>query len=148
MVATLQHPLLPIRSKKRVDTIHDLNHLALKKNISFSQKLYARFMMNRAVKSSDRLITVSKFSLNEIVKYTGVTKKKIKYIYNGVNVDMIKHAIDNSIVMKVKKKYHLPEKYILYVGNIKPHKNLKLLLLNTLLITKNMLYFPSRKGNL
>lgn len=121
-------PVFPVRSKRRVTTIHDLNHIALARYLSLNQKLYARFMMKRAVSISDRIITVSKFSRNEIVKYTEVSEKKIRVIYNGVNGDYFKPATEENIRLKVKKKYNLPGKYILYVGNVKPHKNLKSLL--------------------
>ena len=121
-------PVFPVRSKSRVTTIHDLNHLVFAKYLSLNQKLYARFMMKRAVKISDRIITVSKYSRNEIVKYTGVSEEKIRVIYNGVNGDYFKPTTEKNIRLKVKKKYNLPGKYILYVGNVKPHKNLKSLL--------------------
>ena len=121
-------PVFPIRSKRRVTTIHDLNHLVLARYLSLNKKLYARFMMKKAVRISDRIITVSKYSQNEIVKYTGVAEEKIRVIHNGVNEDHFRPTTEENIILKVKKKYNLPRKYILYVGNVKPHKNLKSLL--------------------
>ncbi len=105
-------PVLPIKAKKRVVTIHDVYHLAFKSTLTVPQKIYAEFMIKQAVKKSDVIITVSEFSKNEILKYNPVNKD-ISVIYNGVNLDFFK-PLNN-----VKK-----EKYILYVGNVKPNKNL------------------------
>ena len=104
-------PILPIKAKKRIVTIHDVYHLAFYDNLSLSQKIYSKFMINQAVKKSDIVLTVSNFSKKEIIKYTN-TNKNIEIIYNGIEKDWI----SNDIYPK--------ENYILYVGNVKPHKNL------------------------
>lgn len=108
-------PLLPIRAKKRMVTIHDVYHLAFADQFSLLKRTYARFMINQAVKRSDIILTVSEFSKHEIIKYTG-TNKKIHVVYNGIGVEPSIYP-DNS-----NSLFDSP--YILYVGNVKPHKNL------------------------
>jgi glycosyltransferase involved in cell wall biosynthesis len=121
-------PLLPLRVKKRFVTIHDVFHLAFFDALSFRQKAYARFMMNSAVKLSDRIVTVSDFSKSEIIKYTKTGHDKITVIYNGV--DRIKfRPLSGPDLARMKEKFKLHDKFILFVGNIKPHKNLKRLLM-------------------
>ncbi|MDB5159543.1 MAG: mfpsA 2 [Mucilaginibacter sp.] len=112
-------PFLPIKAKKRLVTIHDVYHLAHYDTLTTKQKLYARLIMNKAVSVSDLIITVSGFSKNEILKYTNCKQGKIKVIYNGVNTPPNVYNYE-----MVKNKYKLPDKYLLYVGNVKPHKNL------------------------
>lgn len=121
-------PIIPVRSKKRVVTIHDVNHLALSESLKAKQKLYSRFMMRKAVSLSDKIVTVSNFSKSEIIKYTGISDKKVKVIYNGVEQDRYRIYNDNELFLKIRKRYALSEKYILFVGNVKPHKNLRNLL--------------------
>ena len=104
-------PLLPIKAKKRIVTIHDTYHLAFQSNLNLLQKSYAKFMTNKAIKLSDAIITVSNFSKSEIIKYTK-TLKSINVIYNGINKNLFAN------------KENSKENFILYVGNIKPHKNL------------------------
>ena len=106
-------PVLPVKAKKRVVTIHDVYHLAFKSTLTVPQKIYAEFMIKQAVKKSDVIITVSEFSRNEILKYTN-TKKSISVVYNGINKKYFRNTL----------KSGEKEKYILYVGNVKPHKNL------------------------
>ncbi|WP_299062397.1 glycosyltransferase family 1 protein [uncultured Polaribacter sp.] len=112
-------PILPIRAIKQVTTIHDINLLAFNNNFSILKKMYAKLLYKNAVKKSHQIITVSNFSKSEILKYLKVDEKKINVIYGGVNKLFFKKSTLN---------FELPKNYLLYVGNVKPHKNLITLL--------------------
>lgn len=112
-------PILPIKANKRITTIHDVNHLTKMNKMSYLKKLYSKILYVNAVKKSKKIITVSNFSKNEIIKYTNAKSNKITVIYCGVN---------KGFNIFSTKNIGLPEKYILFVGNVKPHKNLKTLL--------------------
>jgi glycosyltransferase involved in cell wall biosynthesis len=116
-------PLLPVKAKKRVVTIHDVYHLAYYNQLTHAQKIYAKLLINMAVRLSDSIITVSEFSKSEIIKHTGYDGKKITVIHNGV-----KQTVNHKSHDEIRLKYNLPSKFILFVGNVKPHKNLKVLL--------------------
>ncbi|MRR14816.1 glycosyltransferase family 1 protein, partial [archaeon] len=113
-------PLLPVRAKRRAVTIHDVYHLAFIKTLSLIEKVYARTVLPMAAYLSDRIITVSSFSKGEIVRYTGIGPDKIEVVYNGVDSRGFLEARRNPMLLE---KYGLRD-YILFVGNIKPHKNL------------------------
>jgi len=121
-------PILPIRIKKRVVTIHDVFHLAFFRTLDLREKLYAKVMINTAVRLSKKIITVSKYSKSEIIKYTRVNKDKIVVIYPGTNKERFKVYQNKILLNRIRKKYNLPERFFLFVGNVKPHKNLKSLL--------------------
>lgn len=108
-------PLLPIRSRKRVVTVHDVCHLIFG---SWIEKKYAKFMIRKAL-NADRVITVSQFSKNEIETWFG--KRNLTAIPIGVNQEIF---FRRDFSDKLRKKYRLPEKFILFVGSRKPHKNL------------------------
>ena len=113
-------PLLPINSQKRIATIHDAYHLAYYKELSLLQKIYAKKVINSALKRSDKIITVSNFSKKEILHYTDQKyKDKIEVVYNGVSDNKLELI---NYTNELNKK---PIPYLLYVGNIKPHKNLE-----------------------
>lgn len=118
-------PILPIKSNKRVVTIPDAAHLAVSKLMGFSiiQKIYANIVFRAAVFLSDVVLTISHFSKREILKYAAVDSNKIKVIYLGID-SKINNAVLPIEKEEVFKKYALPQKYILFVGNVKPHKNL------------------------
>jgi glycosyltransferase involved in cell wall biosynthesis len=115
-------PLFAGKTYKRIVTIHDVFHLAHFKQLNIKQKVYAKLVINCAAKSSNAIVTVSNFSKNEILKFTGTNEDKISVIYNGVKQKTLIRDIG-----AIREKYNLPIRYILYVGNVKPHKNLKLL---------------------
>ncbi len=110
-------PLLPVRAKHRVVTIHDVYHLAYMHTLKLVEKMYVRMVLPLAAVLSEKVITVSSFSKSEIVKYTGIRSEKIEVIYNGV--DYLKFNDTKGV-----NTLNLSGRYLLYVGNVKPHKNI------------------------
>jgi len=111
-------PLFPIRAKKRIVTIHDVYHLAHPNLFPYFKISLIKFYMKFIKVSYEEIITVSKFSKKEIMKYTSIPSKKITVTYLAVNDNF-----DSFI-----KLPQIKDEYILFVGNVKPHKNLKLCL--------------------
>jgi glycosyltransferase involved in cell wall biosynthesis len=114
--------LLPIKAKTIITTIYDVNHLSVINKSSFLKKLYSHLLYKNATYKAAQIITISEFSKSEIIKYTKADERKIKMIYCGV--DKTKFSQQNEDLTNLS----LPEKYILFVGNVKPHKNLITLL--------------------
>ena len=123
------HYNVPLFLKKplmRLVTIHDVYHLAYKHELSLAKKIYAKVLMQKAVKS-EKIITVSNFSKDEIVKYTHCDPSKIDVIYNGIESTAAISSQANKTKVTTGNPL-LKEQYIIYVGNVKPHKNLTLLI--------------------
>lgn len=120
-------PLLPIKARKRLVTIHDVFHLAHFRTLSLKQKLYANLVFAAAARRSDHIITVSEFSKSEIKHYLKVPSGKVTVIPNGVSHSLFRVINDPTALSMVREKYQLPTDFILYVGNVKPHKNLSTL---------------------
>ncbi len=112
-------PLLPIRAKKRLATIHDVFFLACPEFVGFAKRVYAKLFFHAALKMSDHVITDSLFTLSEIEKYIGSYQNKITTILLGV---------DSHLSNLSPKPIDVPKKYILYVGNLAPHKNISTLI--------------------
>ncbi|SFC56009.1 glycosyltransferase family 4 protein [Flavobacterium phragmitis] len=113
-------PIFPIRAKKKAVTIHDVNHLTGISPISSLKKKYASFLYKNAVRKADVIFTVSEFSKKEIVHYTIAELEKVKVVYCGVDIPFFEEEKQSNI--------ELPKDFLLYIGNIKPHKNLIVLL--------------------
>ncbi|XID91102.1 glycosyltransferase family 4 protein [Paenibacillaceae bacterium WGS1546] len=104
---------------KMLVTVHDVLHLAYPQ---FARGVHKRMYVNLLFKAisikANKVITVSRFSRNEIIKYTVVKQEKIHAIYNGVDNPWRE--------IKGEKRGALSSSpYLLYVGNVKPHKNLR-----------------------
>jgi glycosyltransferase involved in cell wall biosynthesis len=121
-------PLLPIRAKKRWVTIHDVYHLKFAHTLSLAQKLYARICFATACRLSEKIITVSRFSANEIQSFFDV-QHKIEVRLNKVDTNKFSKHYTKEFTTSILNKYSIDFPYILFVGNIKPHKNLITLLI-------------------
>src|ERR1700741_5292265 len=118
------HFMLPlVRTCPLVVTIHDMIGLVRKENIqSRIGRVYFRCMISAAVRIADRIITVSDFSRDEIVRYLGVAPEKIKVIYPGLSPDF-QQMSDKAQLENVRTKYRIGNEYILYAGIYRPRKN-------------------------
>jgi glycosyltransferase involved in cell wall biosynthesis len=114
-------PLVPCRS---VVTIHDCIHLRfpqyLPNRVAY---VYARTFLWAATHQADRILTVSEASKRDILQYFNVPPERIEVIYNGIDERFWTPPADEA-VERVRQRYQLNDPFILYTGNIKPHKNL------------------------
>lgn len=101
--------------------VHDVAHLALK-NIfgAFHLRAYARFGFEHVRRRSDAIVFVSSFSRDEFYRLAGKPNGTAVVIHNGVDKAWFNAS------RSVKPSAGHPT--IIYVGNVKPHKNLKRLL--------------------
>lgn len=120
------HYNIPLFYKgKIVTTIHDVAHIAVPHFFAHKlARIYAKFMLNRAVRKSAKIITVSNFSLDELHKFLDFSPEKAVVIYNGVDSSMF-YRRSESEINDVRARLGIKGKYALYVGNMKPHKNVQ-----------------------
>ncbi len=108
---------------KLIVTVHDVCHLAMKQFFpGMLKRIYSGPFLQRVLNKADRIITVSNFSKSELIKYYQIPADKITVIYNGVG--SIFKPIPSEQSLKTIRKYNLPDTYLLFVGNIKRHKNI------------------------
>lgn len=74
---------------------------------------------------ADRIITISEFSKDEIIKHTGIPAERIDVVYCGVDRDVFYPKRDKSPLREWG--IHENQKVILYVGSEEPRKNLETL---------------------
>jgi glycosyltransferase involved in cell wall biosynthesis len=119
-------------------TLHDLIHIIYPKGASKRfASLYMRFMMERALKSAKRVICVSNSTKDAIEKIYGLKSSNTTVIYEGVDEKFSKIK-ENDYLKSIKDKYKLPDKFILYVGSIRKHKNIHVLLESFSRLAKRM----------
>lgn len=105
-----------------VMTIHDLNHMVLPQFYTLFHQMYYQVVVQRSIKRSRFILTVSKFSKKEIVRTLELDPEKIFVTYNGVSEDY-KPVEDQNYLEYVRDIYGLPERFVFCVSNNKPHKN-------------------------
>jgi glycosyltransferase involved in cell wall biosynthesis len=118
-------PTLPIKKRaKTVITIHDVIPLIFPKEYPPGKRGLLSFIRQKIAlaKNADAIITDSKNSKQDIHNLLKINLDKIHVVYLAGNPD-IKKA-NPELTTKIVKKYKLPEKYILYVGDINYNKNI------------------------
>ena len=114
-------PLFP--SKKTVVTIHDVTPLILSDLFPVGIKGQVQFFLQKKlVGKVGRVITDSKSSKKDIEKYLGISASKIDVAYLAAG-ENFKQINNQQLFRSVAVKYHLPNRFALYVGDATPNKN-------------------------
>lgn len=110
-------------ASKSVVTIHDVIPLDLKEHYPVGKKgTLALYAQKLALGGVDLVLTDSLSSKKSIMRQLGVSEKKIKVIYLAAN-PFLTHQ-NEDVTSELREKYGLPQKYLLYVGDINFNKNL------------------------
>ncbi len=116
----------PLSKKcKKVMTFHDLSFEYHPELFSWRKRVWQNLLMNakKEAKKADKIIAVSRSTKQDLIDLYKINAEKIKVIYSGVGEEFKKIKIENE-KLKIKEKYHLPDKFILYFGTIEPRKNI------------------------
>jgi glycosyltransferase involved in cell wall biosynthesis len=111
-------------SCKSVITIHDCVHI-LFPNYASSKSAYnqAKQATKRAIKKSSHILTVSEATRRDLMRLFAVPEEKISVVYNAIDERAV--LADNPEEQKrVLERYQIQDPFLLYAGNIKPHKNI------------------------
>jgi len=113
----------PLTPCPYIVTIHDCIHLRFPQYLPNRMAYtYARRMMSLAARRSRRVLTVSNASKQDILHYLRVPADKVEVIYNALDARLATPPTQDDID-RVRQRFQLTAPFILYAGNIKPHKN-------------------------
>ncbi len=123
------HYVLPrLVSVPSVVTIHDCIHLMFPEYLPGRLALtYARASIATAARRSTRVLTVSESSKTDILRFVDLPPEKIDVIYNAYD-ERFGEEPSTEAVDGVRERYQLSGEFVLYAGNVKPHKNLERLI--------------------
>jgi glycosyltransferase involved in cell wall biosynthesis len=114
----IKKPSLPY-----IVTVHDLIPLDYPKQ--FPPGLKGRltwYLQNKWLTQATAIITDSLASKKSIIKHTGLDDQKINVIY--LAADKVFTTLNNQTKLKaIQKRYQLPDKFVLYVGDLNWNKN-------------------------
>ncbi|MCX7544477.1 glycosyltransferase family 4 protein [Marinicella gelatinilytica] len=111
---------------KTVITIHDLIPLKIPFT-TLDYKKYFYYLFKQAAESADLILAVSEHTKKDIIDIYGVPEDKIKVTYQSYRQSAPDIQQQDEAVYLQSHKLE-PQKYILFVGNIEPKKNLKKLI--------------------
>ncbi|MHA1221745.1 MAG: glycosyltransferase family 4 protein [Candidatus Heimdallarchaeaceae archaeon] len=118
---------------------NNLNITSRIKDFSGENNFVIPFIEKRSIKFTDKIIAVSNFTKEQIIKTYNISANKIKVIYNGIFWDKY-DKITEEDVKKLKQRFNIPKTPILlFVGRVDdPRKGLDLLLKSFKNILRNI----------
>ena len=120
--------LPPLTPCKAIVTIHDCIHLRfpqyLPNRLAYA---YARSSLWMAAHRAERVLTVSEASKRDILRYFRIPESRIHVIHNAIDERFGTEPAEEEVT-RVRERYQLNDPFVLYAGNIKPHKNLERLI--------------------
>lgn len=136
------HFNVPVFYRKNfVITIHDLIllHFPTIRGTTLNSLFYwlkflaYKFVINSAIKKSEKILAVSDFTKKDILENYGVPENKITVTHEACD-DFCSFSVRDN--REILKKYGIIQPYAIYVGNAYPHKNLEKLVLAFAKISK------------
>lgn len=111
---------------KTIVTIHDLIFLRYPQYYKPIDRWIYRYKFRRACEQADHIVAVSECTKRDIMQFFGTPSEKISVIYQGCD-EQFRQPATHEKKQEVRRRYQLPDRYILYVGSIEERKNLLLL---------------------
>ena len=123
------HYVLPVLTPCRsIVTIHDCIHLVFPQYLAHRLAHgYARTALWTAAHRANRILTVSEASKRDILRFCQVPDDKVTVIYNAIDERFGVEPPEEEVA-RVRERYQLHDPFIMYAGNVKPHKNLERLI--------------------
>lgn len=106
--------------------VHDLAFEHFPEHLPFKFKSYLRYFSPKFVAKANRIVCVSNFTKQDLVKTYRTNEAKIDVIYNGAN-DRYK-PLNFEEAHTVKESYAQGEEYYVFAGALHPRKNITTLL--------------------
>jgi glycosyltransferase involved in cell wall biosynthesis len=120
------HYVVPLLcGRPSVVTVHDCIHLLFPEYLPTRMAWnYARVMMGRAVRRSTVVLTVSEASRRDILSfYPEADPERVLVVPNAIDEAILRDPGEEE-TERVRERYQIRGRFVLYAGNIKPHKNL------------------------
>ncbi len=118
-------PFVKPKNTKIVLTIHDLIQLIYPDHYKPGVRGKIKFLINKFLikKNVDAIVTISETSKKDICRFLRVSPKKVFVAY------LAPRDVFNTKAYHLDENYKLPDKFVLYVGDINYNKNIPALIL-------------------
>jgi glycosyltransferase involved in cell wall biosynthesis len=104
-------------------TIHDASLFLFRRFHPLSRLLAIRLILPTLARRASAIITVSETARQDLLRVLRIPPEKVDVVYEAPP-DWFHRVEDAAVLDNLRRKYHLPESFILYVGTLEPRKNL------------------------
>ena len=81
-----------------------------------------RHLVPRYAAKANAIVTVSEITREHVMQYLNVPADRVHVVYTGID-DAFRTVLDAETLASIRRKYRLPDRYLLYVGAVYPPKN-------------------------
>jgi O-antigen biosynthesis alpha-1,2-mannosyltransferase len=113
---------------KKMFVLHGSEWFVIPQHFRLYDQWYFKNFVPLYCRSADAFIAVSHAVKKDVVEHTGVSASKVVPIHNGFDPALFQPVHDAQRLQQIREKYRLPEKFILWVGQIESRKNVSRLL--------------------
>jgi glycosyltransferase involved in cell wall biosynthesis len=121
-----EHLLLPLHGVPSILTVHDLIFRHLPEHHKPLNRWYLNLAMPLYCRRAAHIIAISGQTRRDLVSAYGIPADKISVIYEAADARFRPQT--PAAIGASRSRYHLPERYLLFVGTVEPRKNLTRLL--------------------
>lgn len=127
-VAHFTNGMMPLGSTvATVVTIHDMSLRLYPRCHPIRRRLLNRPLMHAAIRQASAIVTVSHSARRDLLGCHTVPADRVTVVHEAASPDF-RPIRDRARLDAVRRRYRLPERFVLYVGTIEPRKNLARLL--------------------
>lgn len=107
-----------------INSLFDVIYLMVEPYKSqLKNKFFIKNFIKIVSKKVKKILTCSYSTKRDLIKHLSLPEEKIEVVYLSVDEKFIPQSSQR--ILEIKNKYGIKKKYILYVGNFNPHKNVK-----------------------
>ncbi|MBI4599386.1 glycosyltransferase family 4 protein [Candidatus Uhrbacteria bacterium] len=121
------HAIPLIHPHRTVTTIHDIGFCESPKYRSRHERRYLEWSTRYALSHCSRIITVSEFTKQELVRVYAADPSNIVVVHHGVDTDYWSRTPGQEERTRVLRAYAIDKPYLLFVGRIDGRKNIETL---------------------
>lgn len=119
------HYSTPFSPIPKVVSIMDLGYLESSEQFSKKTFWQLKYWTANSISTSKYIIAISNATKKDIVRHYPDSEEKIFVTHLGYDKEKFNFNINEDEVKRVKKKYSIVTDYILYLGTLKPSKNIE-----------------------
>ena len=120
-------PPPPTITRPTVVTIHDAVIWKHPETVTLRSRLYFDALYRMTAKRAAVIVTVSESARQDIISILSIPDERVHVVYPGVG-EHFNRISDSAKLAAARRRYNLPETFVLFVGTFEPRKNLPVLI--------------------
>ncbi len=110
-----------------VVTVHDLGYMHFPEAHTASQRIYLRWATAHSARRAAVILADSQATRRDLLRFGLAGAAKIRVVYPGAD-ESLRPDRSPGRLDAIRRKYGLPERYLLHLGSLHPRKNLERLI--------------------